>query len=66
MSDISLFPRPQSIKRSEGNFSLNADTVICAQDRNLGETLASYLRPATGFSHPGRICRRRNRYSQYY
>ena len=50
MSDISLFPHPQSIERSEGSFTLNADTVICAQDRNLGETLASYLRPATGFS----------------
>ena len=52
MSDISLFPRPQSIKRSEGSFTLDADTVICAQDRNLGETLASYLRPATGFTLP--------------
>ena len=52
MSDISLFPHPQSIERSEGSFTLNADTVICAQDRNLGEMLASYLRPATGFALP--------------
>lgn len=52
MSDITLFPRPQTIERTEGSFALNADTVIVAPDGRLGEMLASYLRPATGFPLP--------------
>ncbi|MCY4018984.1 MAG: beta-N-acetylhexosaminidase [Chloroflexi bacterium] len=52
MSEITLFPRPQSIEKSEGSFILNADTMIGARDKRLGEMLANYLRPATGFPLP--------------
>ncbi|MDE2818520.1 MAG: beta-N-acetylhexosaminidase [Chloroflexota bacterium] len=52
MSDITLFPQPQLIERNEGGFTLNADTLIHARDRRLGEMLANYLRPATGFPLP--------------
>ena len=52
MSEITLFPRPQSIERNEGSFILNADTAIRAEDGRLGEMLANYLRPATGFPLP--------------
>ena len=52
MSAISLFPRPQSIETNEGSFTLQADTAIVARDKDLGEMLANYLRPATGFPFP--------------
>ena len=52
MSEITLFPQPQSLERGEGYFTLTADTVIVAQDAALGELLAAYLRPATGFALP--------------
>ena len=52
MSEIILFPRPRSLVRNVGSFTLDSDTVIRAQDGNLGEMLANYLRPATGFPLP--------------
>lgn len=52
MSDITLFPRPQALEVKEGSFSLNAQTAIHARDGSLGEMLADYLRPATGFPLP--------------
>ena len=52
MSEITLFPQPQQLERKPGQFTLNADTRILADDRKLGERLAEYLRPATGFSLP--------------
>ena len=52
MSDITLFPQPQSLERAEGCFTLNGDTRVLTSDSKLGEMLATYLRPATGFPFP--------------
>ena len=52
MSEITLFPQPQTIHRASGNFTLDAETRIFAEDTAVGEALANYLRPATGFALP--------------
>ena len=52
MSEITLFPQPQSLERAEGCFTLNGDTRVLTSDSKLGEMLATYLRPATGFPFP--------------
>ena len=52
MSQITLFPQPQQIESRPGAFQLDADTAIVASQRQLGEMLASYLRPATGLALP--------------
>ncbi len=52
MSEIALFPQPQNIIWQPGSFTIDADTTIIANDRVIGEMLASYLRPATGFPLP--------------
>ena len=52
MTDIALFPQPQQLERAPGQFILDADTRIAADDIKLGELLADYLRPATGFDLP--------------
>lgn len=52
MSDITLFPQPQQFERKAGAFSINAHTRIFSADSALGERLARYLRPATGFGLP--------------
>lgn len=52
MSKLVLFPRPQLIDRNEGSFTLNANTRIHAPERRLGDMLAQYLKPATGFPLP--------------
>ncbi|MCY4145299.1 MAG: beta-N-acetylhexosaminidase [Chloroflexi bacterium] len=52
MADITLFPQPARLERIGADFSLAADARIIAHDRALGEILASYLRPATGFALP--------------
>ena len=52
MSEITLFPQPQSIEGKPGQFTLDAATRIVAKDSALGEMLARYLRPATGFDLP--------------
>ena len=52
MPEITLFPQPQRLERQPGAFRLNAHTRLFASDRALGEMLANYLRPATGFDLP--------------
>ncbi len=52
MTEITLFPQPQFLERRAGAFTINAHTRIFCADRGLGETLANYLRPATGFGLP--------------
>jgi len=52
MTEITLFPQPQRLERQPGAFTLNAHTRVFASDRALGEMLANYLRPATGFDLP--------------
>ena len=52
VSDITLFPQPQSLERAEGYFTLNGDTRVLTGDSKVGEMLATYLRPATGFLIP--------------
>ena len=52
MSDITLFPQPQSLERAEGCFTLSSDTRVLTGDSKLGEMLATYLRPATGLPFP--------------
>ncbi len=52
MSEITLFPQPQQLKRQPGQFTLDAGTSIIAHDPKIGEMLAAYLRPATGFDLP--------------
>lgn len=52
MTEITLFPQPRTLERKAGSFTLNAHTRIFAADSALGELLADYLRPATGFGLP--------------
>ena len=52
MTDITLFPRPASMTRLNEAWTLRPQTRIVAEDAALGETLARYLRPATGFDLP--------------
>ena len=52
MPDPTLFPQPQHLERKPGAFSINAHTRIFAADEDLGDTLARYLRPASGFGLP--------------
>lgn len=52
MSTLTLFPHPQTIHRVSGSFTLDAETRIFAEDAAVGELLAAYLRPATGFALP--------------
>lgn len=52
MSEITLFPQPQSIERKPGAFTINKHTRVFAANGAYGELLAEYLRPATGFGLP--------------
>lgn len=52
MQEIALFPQPQHIERKPGAFMLNRYSRVFAADGALGERLADYLRPATGFGLP--------------
>lgn len=52
MTEITLFPQPQALERKPGAFTLNAHTRVFAAEGAIGETLAGYLRPATGFGLP--------------
>ena len=52
MTEITLFPQPQYIKGKPGAFSINAHTRIFSADAALGDILANYLRPATGYDLP--------------
>ncbi len=52
MSDITLFPQPQTIHRASGNFTLDAHARVFSSDGAPGEMLANYLRRATGFDLP--------------
>ena len=52
MSEMVLFPQPRAIERKDGHFTLDGATRIIAHDQALGEMLAAYLRPATGFTLP--------------
>jgi len=52
MTEITLFPQPQQLERRAGAFTINAHTRVFAADAALGERLADYLRPATGFDLP--------------
>ena len=52
MTDITLFPQPASIQRLDAPYTLSPQTRIQTDDPDLGEILASYLRPATGYALP--------------
>ena len=52
MADITLFPRPASLTRLDAPYTLRPQTRIVCDNAALGETLAGYLRPATGFALP--------------
>lgn len=52
MAEITLFPHPRQLERKPATFTLNAHTRVFAADSALGELLADYLRPATGFGLP--------------
>ena len=51
---ISIIPRPVSMTVQEGSFTLTGNTTIHIHgySNELGDQLASYLRPATGFPLP--------------
>ena len=55
MSTPALFPQPQTIHWVSGSFTLDAETRIFAEDAAVGELLAGYLRPGTGFTLPVQI-----------
>ena len=52
MTEITLFPQPRQLERKSGSFTINQHTRIFAEDAELGDMLAAYLRPATGFGLP--------------
>ena len=52
MSAITVFPQPRQIDLAEGVFTLDTASAIISNDGKLGEMLATYLRPATGFALP--------------
>ncbi|MYH65385.1 MAG: beta-N-acetylhexosaminidase [Chloroflexi bacterium] len=52
MIDTTLFPQPARLEISGQPYALMKDARIIAEDRALGEALAGYLRPATGFALP--------------
>ncbi len=52
MARITLFPQPQQLEQKPGAFTLNRHTRVFAADGALGDMLADYLRPATGFGLP--------------
>ncbi len=52
MTEFTLFPQPQKVRTTSSPITLDAETRIFAEDAALGELLASYLRPATGFDFP--------------
>ncbi len=52
MPDITLFPQPASLHRLDAPYTLAPQTRIIAEDLALGEILAAYLRPATGYALP--------------
>ncbi len=52
MTELTLFPQPARLERGGEPYTLTEAARIITQDRALGETLASYLRPATGFALP--------------
>lgn len=52
MTEITLFPQPQRLERKPGAFLLNRHTRVFAVEGEIGELLAEYLRPATGFDLP--------------
>src|SRR5574341_78900 len=48
---LPLIPRPTSIQRGPGSFTITASTLITTDraTRDLGHELSDYLGPATGF-----------------
>ena len=55
MSILSLFPQPRHIAFADGFFTLDDTTTIVTADRDVGDLLAAYLRPATGFDFPVQV-----------
>lgn len=55
MAEITLFPQPRKLERKTGSFAINRHTRIFAADSAIGEMLADYLRPATGFGLPAHL-----------
>src|SRR5690348_13629568 len=55
--DVSITPRPTSVKTAKGTFTLSARTVIVTDraDSAVAQRLAFLLAPATGFALPVRI-----------
>lgn len=49
MTDITLFPQPQHLETGDGQFVLNAETIIITSEEAIGKLLVNYLAPATGF-----------------
>lgn len=56
MSNLSLFPTPRQAESAYGRFTLDDATSIITSDLDLGQLLATYLRPATGFELPIQVC----------
>ena len=52
MSNITVFPQPSQIDLAEGSFTLDVASAIISNAGKLGEMLATYLRPASGFALP--------------
>lgn len=52
MTEITLFPEPRHLQRQPGAFRLNRHSRVFAAEGEIGERLAEYLRPATGFDLP--------------
>ena len=56
LSEVSLIPYPASVTATDGTFTLTAQTAIYVDGTSeaitVGQQLADYLRPATGFALP--------------
>ena len=55
LEDIAIIPMPQSVNQTGGRFVLASGSAIRAEGpgaRSVGELLAGYLRPATGYALP--------------
>ena len=49
MTKIAIIPKPQYMEVNEGQFKLNADTIIITSESAVADLVVSYLQPATGF-----------------
>jgi hexosaminidase len=49
MTKIAIIPKPQHLEMGEGQFIINADTIIVTSEQAIAKLVVSYLQPATGF-----------------